>query len=123
MNDKIFTIFSSIIRLKNPHGFVVFGKLSNYPACDILWFLLRWKLCTTFKNYSRITSFLVSNRKYKHIPCPFCRLKNFILRKKPKYYTCKDCGWQQLGTRKCKIKGIPSNIKKGLSLPNAKHNN
>ncbi len=121
MKFTLLRLAAKLLRLRGPDLLIIYGELSNYPACDILWFLIRFKLCITVPQYASLTLKLARNPDYQHIPCPFCRLKNFLLRRKPVYHTCPQCGWIQLEEKKCRLRGIPAKILKEMRLSDHKH--
>jgi hypothetical protein len=93
------------------------GELSGYSKCCIRWFRIRGKFISTFPNFfrrywgwrhnTRISFMnLYKTKKYNHIVCPICQIKNLF--KKVKYYKCKACGWVQFQKRKCNICAIAS---------------
>ena len=92
--------------MSEPKTHEEYGKLSGFPKCCRTWFLVRLFLIN-------ITSYLKLTRSYsnwlsrkfntRHILCPFHQILTLTRLYKPKYFTCQECGWFQLGRGPCSI--------------------
>lgn len=74
------------------------GRDSGYPWCCIIYFILRGWLFD-------LTGYLIPlhTKSFQHTACPYHVLVYKLGRYKPRYYTCRTCGWVQLNRRKCNI--------------------